>query len=183
MRGLSGRFGAIAPAVFVALLALIAGGGTAHAIDRGLCDVGEISVFDCPNGGKVASLCLSHPDGQAALRYAFGKPGKTEFTYPAQGVAARDAFRHGSIMYSGVGGDYITFENGGFSYFIFYMLGAKVNSRGVTIQRDGKSVRNLTCGRGGGEDNLTTEFFKDVQLPAINEYSFDVPAVFFGKPQ
>ena len=131
-----------------------------HAVSaaaRGLCAPDETSVFICRNGSKTASLCLF--GGSAHLRYAFGTPGRIALSYPAATVRAQDAFRHGHIMYSGIGGDYLQFDNGGFRYFVFYILGHDTDNRGVVVERDGKSVMNFVC-KGASSVDLTTDFFK-----------------------
>ncbi|MFY9693981.1 MAG: hypothetical protein WA776_01325 [Xanthobacteraceae bacterium] len=87
------------------------------AAARGLCNPDESSVFICRNGFRTASLCVS--GGSAHLRYVFGTPGRIALSYPAATVGAQDAFRHGHIMYSGIGGDYLQFDNDGFRYFVF----------------------------------------------------------------
>ena len=149
----------------------------ASAAERGLCVPDETSVFNCRSGSRTASLCVS--GGSAHLRYVFGAPGRIALSYPAATVRAQDAFRHGHIMYSGIGGDYIQFDNGGFRYFVFYMLGNALENRGVVVQRDGKSVMNFVC-KAGSSDDLTTDFFKLMALPEIEDYTnFDVPQVFF----
>ena len=84
---------------------------------------------------------------------------QTELSYPAATVRPQDAFRHGHIMYSGIGGDYIQFDNGGFRYFVFYILGHDTDNRGVVVERGGKSVMNFVC-KAASSDDLTTDFFK-----------------------
>jgi hypothetical protein len=149
----------------------------AVAAARGLCTPDETSVFTCGNGRRTASLCLS--GGAAHLRYAFGSPGRTELSYPAATVRPQDAFRHGHIMYSGIGGDYLQFDNGGFRYVVFYILGRDTDNRGVVVARDGKSVMNFVC-KDASSDELTTDFFKSMALPEIEDYTnFDVPQVYF----
>lgn len=149
----------------------------ASATERGPCTPDETSVFNCRNGSKTASLCLS--GGAAHLRYVFGSPGQTELSYPAATVRPQDAFRHGHIMYSGIGGDYIQFDNGGFRYFVFYILGHDTDNRGVVVERGGKSVMNFVC-KAASSDDLTTDFFKLMALPEIDDYTnFDVPQVYF----
>ncbi len=160
-----------------ALAAAILPSHPAAAAARGLCTSDETSVFLCRNGSKTASLCLS---GDAAhLRYAFGSPRRTELSYPAATVRPQDAFRHGHIMYSGIGGDYLQFDNGGFRYVVFYILGHDTDNRGVVVERDGKSVMNFVC-KSASSDDLTTDFFKSLALPEIEDYTnFDVPEVYF----
>jgi hypothetical protein len=160
-----------------ALVAVVLSPHAVAATERGLCTPDETSVFNCRNGSKTASLCVS--GGAAHLRYAFGSPGRIELSYPAATVRAQDAFRHGHIMYSGIGGDYIQFDNGGFRYFVFYLLGNALENSGVVVQRGGKSVMNFVC-KAGSSDDLTTDFFKLMALPEIDDYTnFDVPQVFF----
>ncbi len=124
----------------------------ASAAQRGLCAPDETSVFNCRNGLKTASLGVS--GGSTHLRYVFGTPGRIALSYPAATVRPQDAFRHGHIMYSGVGGDYLQFDNGGFRYFVFYILGHDTDNRGVVVERGGKSVMNFVC-KGASSDDLT----------------------------
>jgi hypothetical protein len=161
-----------------ALAAAILSPPAASAAARGLCTADETSVFICRNGRKTASLCLS--DGAAHLRYAFGAPGRIELSYPAATVRPQDAFRHGHIMYSGIGGDYLQFDNDGFRYVVFYILGHDTDNRGVVVARGGKSVLNFVC-KSVSSDELTTDFFKSMALPEIEDYTnFDVPQVYFN---
>ena len=167
-----------AAALAAAMASPHAAAAAAAASPRGLCTPAETSVFLCRHGGKTASLCLS--GGAAHLRYAFGSPGRIELSYPAETVRAADAFRHGHIMYSGIGGDYLQFDNGGFRYVVFYILGHDTDNRGVVVERDGKSVMNFVC-KGASSDDLTTDFFKSMALPEIDDYTnFDVPQVYFN---
>lgn len=161
----------------VALAAAVWAPPPAAAAARGLCTPDETSVFLCRNGRKTASLCLS--GGGTHLRYAFGSPGRTELSYPAATVRPQDAFRHGHIMYSAIGGDYLQFDSGGFRYVVFYILGHDTDNRGVVVARGGKSVINFVC-RDASADELTTDFFKSMALPEIEDYTnFDVPQVYF----
>lgn len=161
-----------------ALAAALVSPRAAFAAARGLCTAGETSVFICRNGTKTASLCLS--GGGAHLRYAFGAPGRIELSYPDATVRPQDAFRHGHLMYSGIGGDYLQFDKGGFRYFVFYILGHDTDNRGVVVARGGKSVMNFVC-KGDSSDDLTTGFFKSMALPEIEDYTnFDVPQVYFN---
>jgi hypothetical protein len=115
-----------------------------------------------------------------SARYAFGSPGHIALSYPAATVRPQDAFRRGHIMYSGIGGDYLQFDNGGFRYFVFYILGHDTDNRGVVVERDGKSVLNFVC-KAASADELTTDFFKSMALPEIEDYTnFDVPQVYFN---
>lgn len=160
-----------------AVAAAILSPRAASAAARGLCTPDESSVFICRNGAKTASLCLT--GGAAHLRYAFGSPARTELSYPAAAVRPQDAFRHGHIIYSGIGGDYIEFDKDGFRYFVFYILGHDTDNRGVVVERDGKSVLNFVC-KDASADDLTTDFFKSMALPEIEDYTdFDVPQVYF----
>ena len=160
-----------------ALAAAILSPHAVSAAARGLCTPDESSVFICRHGAKTASLCLS--GGAAHLRYAFGAPGRIALSYPAATVRPQDAFRRGHIMYSGIGGDYIEFDSGGFRYFVFSILGHDTDNRGVVVERDGKSVLNFVC-KDASADELTTDFFKSMALPEIEDYTnFDVPPVYF----
>jgi hypothetical protein len=169
---------ALRPSLLAAALAAAALSPAAvSAAERGLCASDETSVFICRSTSKTASLCIS--GGSAHLRYVFGAPGRIALSYPASTVRPQDAFRHGHIMYSGIGGDYLQFDNGGFRYFVFYILGHDTDNRGVVVERDGKSVMNFVC-KGASSDDLTTDFFKRMALPEIDDYTnFDVPQVFF----
>jgi hypothetical protein len=159
------------------LVAAVLSPHAASAAERGLCAPDETNVFNCRSTSKTASLCIS--GGSAHLRYVFGAPGRIALSYPAATIRPQDAFRHGHIMYSGIGGDYLQFDNGGFRYFVFYILGHDTDNRGVVVERDGKSVLNFVC-KGASSDDLTTDFFKSMALPEIDDYTnFDVPQVFF----
>jgi hypothetical protein len=152
---------------------------TAFALDRGLCNSDETSVFICQNGAKIASLCSSQANGTKRLRYVFGAPKKIELSYPPDGVAAKDAFRNGDIMYSGIGGEYIQFTKAPFDYFVFYVMGGGTNFRGVIVEKNKKNIGNQVC-TGKSDDDLTTPFFNEMQLPHIQEYEgFEVPDVFW----
>ena len=153
----------------------------ASAAERGLCAPDETSVFNCRNGPKTASLCVS--SGSTHLRYVFGAPGRIALSYPAATARPQDAFRHGHIMYSGIGGDYLQFDNGGFRYVVFSILGHDTDNRGVVVERGGKSVMDFVC-KGASSDDLTTDFFKRMALPEIDDYTnFDVPQVYFRPPR
>jgi hypothetical protein len=151
----------------------------AFAVDRGLCDPDESSVFICQNGSKTASLCAKKANDGLRLRYVFGARERIELSYPAPSVAPRDAFRQGNIMYSGIGGEYIRFSQGPFDYSIFYVLGAGTSFRGVVVERDKKHFSNLVCA-GKSDDELTTPLFDELKLPQIEQYDFDVPQVFWN---
>ena len=153
--------------------AALAKGGT-------LCTSAETPVFTCYTGGKIVSLCAAGPKDFSHLRYAYGTPGKVELSWPADGVAAKDAFSHGIISYSGSGGDYVRFEKGGFSFNLFYVLGSRGGFDGVFVTKGEKNVRNLICSEDSSDD-LTTEFFQQAKLPDVADGTnmLDVPDVFF----
>ncbi|MFY9693980.1 MAG: hypothetical protein WA776_01320 [Xanthobacteraceae bacterium] len=59
-------------------------------------------------------------------------------------------------------------------------MGHETDNRGVVVERGGKSVMNFVC-KGASSDDLTTDFFKSMALPEIDDYTnFDVPQVFFN---
>lgn len=153
--------------------------GTPAMAEPTLCALGETPVFTCYTGGKIASLCAIGPNDFSHLRYAYGKPGKIEISYPADGVAARDAFRYGSLSLGVAGGSYVRFDIGGFSYSLFYVLGQIGEFDGVVVEKGGKSVRNLVCSE-ASSDHLTTDFFAQAALPEINiGGGFEIPQIFF----
>ena len=131
-----------------------------------LCQPDEKTVFACPVGTKVVSLCeATRPSGgSAALLYRFGRPGKPpELTYPAAGDTP--AFRAGSSALAGGGGAWIEFERGQYRYNVYsFWIKGEGEVAGVAVDRDGKRRATLRC-RGQAISELGPDFFTAAGIP------------------
>ena len=109
-----------------------------------LCMISEETVFSCPIGKKIASVC-GH---DASAVYRFGKPGHVELEARGLSFAER--------TFSGGGESQISFDNKGYRYIVFDSLvrtsfGADGQhdaqaKTGLIIQRSDKTVSNVKCG-------------------------------------
>lgn len=112
-----------------------------------LCARGETSLFSCPIGGKLVSVC-GRAGGGATYRY--GRPGRVE-------MRATD-LRFAQRGYSGGGEQQIWFANSGYRYVIYDRVvrtafGADGKhdpqaSAGLMVQHGGRTVSNRGCGGG-----------------------------------
>lgn len=132
---------------------LLAGSATARVTPApaSLCTSSERVAFTCRAGAKIISLCASGD----VLRYRFGKPGKTELTYPTGATPARSAFRFSSAAYSGGGEARVRFSNGAYDYLLYTaMIAGSWNPDGtrdhemldgVLVRKAGRKVANIRC--------------------------------------
>ena len=115
-----------------------------------LCDQDEATVFSCPIGQKIVSLCSIHrPDKTVLLRYVFGKPGKPELALTNAGEP-RAPMAYGSLSYSGGGGDYIRVRNGRFAYVVYSAIGRGWEQEGLVVEKDGRRISAQQCGGSRG---------------------------------
>ena len=111
-----------------------------------LCDQGEATVFSCPIGQKVVSLCSVHrPDKTVLLRYVFGKPGRPELTLTSASASAAP-MTYGGLSYSGGGGDYVRVRNGRFSYVVYQASGHGWEQQGLVVERNRRRISARRCG-------------------------------------
>lgn len=126
----------------------------AQAPAASLCLAGEPVVFACRVDGKLVSLCRAQAPG-GGLHYRFGLPAALELEYPAPGQRARAAFKIGSTPLIGGGITSVAFARGGYTYTLYSRVGRAEDGTtpafedGLTVERRGKTLRNLRCEDGG----------------------------------
>lgn len=121
-----------------------------------LCEAGEPVVFSCHIGGKTLSLCRPSSVRQELI-YRFGTQHKLELAYPGPGRhAAPAAFETASRPLYGGGVTTVSFRRGAWEYRVYSKTGRSGDSErtpefedGVTILRNGKTVKTLVCDDGG----------------------------------
>jgi hypothetical protein len=138
------------------------------------CRAGERTVFSCTTtNGKVASLCGGRGDART-LQYRFGHPGEPpELTYPTPVGPAAEHFRSGTLIYSGGGGAWLAFDNGGYSYFVYTAIGKGWQKEGVSVRKGDAAVATLRC-RGIVSSEIGPALFEELNVPAGAD-EFDVP--------
>ena len=145
------------------------------------CQADETIIFSCPaDGKKLISVCASkeYSPNAGHLQYRYGPAGAPELTLPAKAAPAASA-RSGLWSFSGGGGAYVQFQDGGTSYYVYTAIGKwgkkgeTTEKAGVAVEKDGKVVANILC-RGKETSELGPDFFEKAGLPEV-ENEFDLP--------
>lgn len=111
-----------------------------------LCSPSEATVFACPIGQKVVSVCSTRrPDKSVVLRYVYGKLGKPELSL-ANTAGSGAPMTSGSLAYSGGGGDYVRVRNGPYAYVVYSAMGRGWEQEGLVVEKDGRRISAQTCG-------------------------------------
>jgi hypothetical protein len=129
-----------------------------------LCLSNERTIisFQIARSLKIASVCEGRM--QAYLVYRFGKPGKSELTYPAKLDAASwikfefSGYARGGGIQNDATGDYsIAFDNAGFRYVIYqsWRLANGDYDIGVTVMESKKPVVSMSGVRSTQVGSLT----------------------------
>lgn len=133
------------PACIVAAFAC----GTALADTRpSLCQSGEVAIFSCAIGGKIASLCASSDLGpsQGSLTYRFGRKGAIELTHPDRPVPPDQAFTTAVVGDAGFAGDIVRFSRNETRYTLYSIIIRGQGERdGIRVTRDGRQLADLKC--------------------------------------
>lgn len=153
------------------LPALSYGGGDA-VYERQLCNVNEVTVFNCTLRGRVASLCASKGDDHKSgyAQYRFSKDGRVEMTYPATLEDGKRYFKLSSKSYGGGGETHLRFTSEGYDYILFestkkgdYVPGGvrqTLFDSGISVVKKGRLVSSFSCkGTSGGIDSIAYEIF------------------------
>ena len=123
-----------------------------------LCRQAEAIVFSCHVGKKVVSLCRTgeHP---RQLFYRYGLPQRIELSYPDSKKNEKADFLASTKPLFGGGITSVSFARGGYQYSVYSKLGRSGGSSpqervpefedGITITREGKTVRRMVCDDGG----------------------------------
>ena len=113
-----------------------------------LCQAGEVAIFSCAIGGKVASLCAS-PDigpGQGSLSYRFGRKDAIELTHPDRPLPPDQAFSTAVVGDAGFAGDIVRFSRGETRYTLYSIIVRWQGERnGIRVAKDGRRIADLRC--------------------------------------
>ena len=113
------------------------------------CTGQEQTVFSCSLGKKIVSVCASKDISPTSgyLQYRFGPKNAPELVFPASTEPAhRSDIQARSLMFSGGGGGYLRFINGGYNYIVYTAIGKGWGTKdGVSVEKDHKPVAHLKC--------------------------------------
>ncbi|UNK41270.1 hypothetical protein MNO14_09765 [Luteimonas sp. S4-F44] len=109
------------------------------------CPDGETVVFGCRNSAGVDALCGS-PDG-ARMTYRSGaaQGAAPPAVYPSDDTAPSQAFRGGTLMYSGGGGAFLRFDHQGQVHTLYTGIGRGWEKAGVVIASAGDAPIERSC--------------------------------------
>lgn len=150
-----------------------AAAGTASAF----CAAGEEVVFGCSVGPQhTVALCgsgdLSKSGGR--LQYREGASGAdARLAWPPDGTAPSQAFRSGTLMYSGGGGAFLRFDRDGRTYTVFTGIGRGWEKAGVLVRAKGETVEHLPCD-GSEVSRIGPELFARAGIPEDGQ-GFEIP--------
>lgn len=124
-----------------------------------LCAAAERSVFSCPVGGRIVSVCGPRGGGSGDLTYRYGRPGRVE-------LAQRGGLAYASRGYSGGGEAQISFARGGYRYVVYDRTvrtgfedgrNDPAFTQGLLVLRGGRVALNRRCSAdSGGMDGRAT---------------------------
>lgn len=142
---------------------------------KSLCQADEDIVFACSTGKKLISVCasqnLSAADGY--VQYRFGNEGNIEMSVPESKAHPSKFSTGGSLMYSGGGGAYMRFNNGGYGYVVYSGMGKGWDKQGVAVEKDGKLLTNILC-KNTSIETIGPDFFEKNAIPE-DKVGFEIP--------
>ncbi|GGK08252.1 hypothetical protein [Luteimonas terricola] len=172
LAGCVGQEAAVPPSPGVAASGAVADG------DAGMfCAEGEDVVFGCKLAqGHTVALCASPGLAPAGgeLQYRENVPGEAaDVAWPQDGTVASQAYRSGTLMYSGGGGAFLRFDREGRTYTVYTGIGRGWEKAGVLVQAQGNTVANLAC---DGEEvsAIGPELFARAGIPEDAD-GFEIP--------
>lgn len=137
------------------------------------CSSQEQVVFSCDTGKKLVSVCASQPLSSPNGYYRFGPKGATELAFPTSPAPLNTFTNGGTFALSGGGGAYMRLKNGGYHYVVFSAVTSGGETAGVSVEKNGEVVANLTC-QGSVASELGPDFFEKAGVPE-DEEGFDLP--------
>lgn len=147
-----------------------------------LCKANERILFSCITAkNKLISLCANNAadNQQTAIQYRFGTSDNNELSYPADWVAANQAFAGRAQMFSGGGGIYLRFNNNGYDYVVYDGTGKGWEMHGVVVLKNKHFISYLAC-KGLATAELSPQMLQDMQIPVDSDESEffpgDIPA-------
>ena len=133
---------------FLAAAVMLMVPGAGHA-GSSQCTGAESVLFACRIGKNVASVCASQLSaGAAQVQYRFGPKHSPTVNLPRAGSDWREEVSVGVLTFAGGGGAYVPFKNGPYRYVVYTAIGRGWGEKaGVSVEKNGKRVRNLPCSR------------------------------------
>lgn len=142
-----------------------------------LCSKDEKIIFSCSTSKtKIVSLCASSSLNTTSgyLQYRFGKQGqRPELIYPEVPAHPSTYFEGGTLAYAGGGGTYLRFNRSQYSYTAFSGIGRGWEKAGLSIEKSGKQIANLSC-KDEPISEIGPDFFDQAGIPESNS-SFEIP--------
>ncbi|MBM4201966.1 MAG: hypothetical protein FJ189_11865 [Gammaproteobacteria bacterium] len=134
-------------------------------------------MFSCPLARKVVSLCATRGLNalSGSLVYRIGWPGRSpELVYPGTADHPKAHFRGNTLLYSGGGGAFISFDRGGYSYTVFTAIGRGWGQKeGVVVDAAAGRRTYLPC-RERADSVLGNDWFQGAGIPAAST-DFELP--------
>ncbi len=136
-----------------------------------LCKNGESTVFNCQVKGKTLSVCASKSNSakDKFMQYRFGSPSKLELSIPEKGI---EGVKVGNLMYSGGGGEFISFSNKDTEYVIFSRIMKGGEDSGVLVQKGGKKIAGLNC-KPNSQIEMTMDEVASYGIPTNEKDDYD----------
>ena len=159
----------------VAILAVAAGWAGCVVAGPSLCAVDEEVVFSCPLGRRVVSLCgtVGVNSSKGSVTYRIGRPGRTpELVFPQTRSDPKMHFRGRSLLFSGGGGAFVSFDRGSYTYTVFTAIGRGWGPK-EGVDAPGRPRIYLPC-RGAAESLLGDDWFGRAGIP-IPATDFELP--------
>lgn len=127
------------------------------------CSKQEEIAFSCNTGKKIVSVCGTK---QKTLSYRFGILGKPELIFESNNPTGD------TLMYSGGGGAYLRLTNGEYSYVLYTGIGRGWAKEGLTLERNGRFIKNFEC-KNSALSEIGAGFFDKYHIPS--DAGFEIP--------
>lgn len=140
------------------------------------CSGQENTLFNCPAGKKLISVCASKDLDRSAgyLQYRFGPKNAPEIQVPPANSHPSGQVKQGALMFSGGGGAYLRFASAGHDYVVYTAVGRGWGIKeGVAVEKDGKRLAGIRC-KAAAETRLGGEWFEKIGLP-MDDKDFELP--------
>lgn len=163
------------PGIQAQAAAAPAADGVPDTRERALCTADEEMVFGCALGPEL-SVAVCAARGLDSMQYREGPlDGTAQLAWPEDGAEASQAFRSGTLMYSGGGGAYLRFDRDGQAWTVYTGVGRGWEQAGVLVEHGGEAVRDLAC-RDEAVSTIGPELFERAGIPADAD-GFEIPVI------
>ncbi|ASR44707.1 hypothetical protein BEN78_16380 [Xanthomonas citri pv. mangiferaeindicae] len=137
------------------------------------CPDDETIVFGCRHAAGVDALCGSPDGARMTYRNGAAQGAAAPAVYPSDDTTPSQAFRGGTLMYSGGGGAFLRFDHQGQVHTLYTGIGRGWEKAGVVIASTGGAAVERSCD-GDAVSQIGPALFTQYGIPTDPE-GFEIP--------